>query len=165
MNNNRGSVLGFVIVVMMVLMILVTGALSLVASSSMRSQRRHNRAQAEMTAETMAEALAQEFINTSGNGSVCSLILEAVNQEPEITIPLEGLDPEMGAVTWEIYYNQEEGLLRIVVCVELGGIRKETAVVFRERTADESGNDGFSGAGSWEVLRFEDGRADEEELR
>lgn len=165
MKGKRGSVLGFVIMVMMVLMILVTAALSLAASSAMGSQRRHQQAQAELTAETMAEALALEFENSLGSNPVCSLIVETAVQEKDIIIPLDGLDPEMGTVTWRLQHDAEEALIRIVVCVELGGITRETAVVLKAGSGDDSENSGMNAAGSWEVLRFEDGSGREEELR
>lgn len=151
-----GSSMGFVIVVMMVMMILILAALSLAAAYVFRNEKLHNRIQADLTVRTVSEALVSDLQKPAEEGSVRAIIEAAAGASGEGTIRLEGLDEDMGAVTLDVHYNQEEGSLCVTVKVVLGDISREMKVVSDRETEQLPSAGRRKRDGEWTDFRYEE---------
>lgn len=154
----RGSALGVVIVIMMVMMILVTAALSLTASYGIRTQRYHNRIQAQLTARTTAEVVARDLQDKAKPGSIRSIIENLIDEELKAVLTVEGLDEQMGEVTLEAAYDKDTDRLEITVSTVLNEAEEEITIVFDYVAKSQKTAEGGEETGSWKLVRFEDGK-------
>lgn len=160
----RGSTLGWVVIVMMVLLIFLIAALTVTSSLVVRNQKSHQKAQAELTVNSLAQAFVKDINKQDG---IRQMLERAVLEGVEV-IALEGLDSDMGEVSLDISYEQEEERLFIRITAVLGAAKEQITVIVKCRIEDDMTEtayrtNGEKQASVWEVLEFREGK--EEGLR
>lgn len=140
----RGSTLGWVILVMMVIMILMMSALALSASHIYRHQRNHTRSQLNLTSLSVAGAIAQELEEPSGEGGFYPIMEAMLEDSNEGEVLVGGLDEKMGDVCLLYYFDGD--FLEITVRTSLGKETGETKLIMRRC---------FKGEHSvWEIMGY-----------
>lgn len=141
----RGSTLGWVILVIMVVMIWLMSALPMSSSHLYRYQRYHNRKQIQMTALSIASAMAEDLKHPSEEGSFGMLMEQMLEDGDEGEVPLNGLNDQMG--TASLRYNFDGERLVLTVQVQLGKESGETKLTMRKGTARD-------GSTAWVILGY-----------
>lgn len=146
-----GFVLGHVMILMMVLTMMVMMAAAFTSSYVSGGQRRRCRAQVAVTAKTMAKAVASDMENPPEEGSLRTILEEAI-KEGDTLLSLEGLDEDMGTAWLEIIYLEESGSLYVTVCAERMGAEEKITVGF-SRGMEQDGKTHKP----WELLGYQSG--------
>ena len=142
---SRGSALGWVMVVIMVVMILLMSALTMSASHLYRYQRYHNRRQVKMTAISVAKTAAAELVSASGESGFRNIMDRMLEDSEEGEVCLSGLDERMGEVCLQYSYDGKYLVLTVKVCLE-----KETGQTKLTMRKDGSRNSGET----WKLMGY-----------
>lgn len=149
----RGSTLGWVIIVMMVVMILLISALTISVSHTYRNQRTHSRRQAHITAVSVAQAFAEEVRSSSDKDGIQSVIKQLTDEDGAWKVRIEGLDSDMGEVDAELEVKKD--LLIITIRVFLKQEVEQVILTIRQAALQEGGI-------QWEVLSYGEKNREEE---
>lgn len=149
-----GFTLGWVMLVMMVVAILLMSVLTMSTSYTYRSLRSHNQRQAQLTAISVARAIADDFEEAADKGSIRNVLEQLMKKGDKGEVVCVGLDSDMGQVTIE--YKRNGQLLILTVRAVLEYAEELVVMTLKQGLGHEDEN-------RWEVLGYRAEKAEEDE--
>lgn len=142
--NKRGAVLGWVMAAMVVLTLLLVLSLTISARTMSHVRENRNLRQAELTAKSLAQAVASDLEGELAEGNLRFWLEEVVVGQGEVMIELTGLPEQMGRIELEGIYQEEEKRLSVTVSATLE--QAKAAVTVHMKQGEN---------GRWKTERFE----------
>lgn len=155
--NQKGAILGWVVVLLMVITLMTGAALSASFGYYNHVVQRSRRQQAAYTARSVAEVIAASLSQEPESGNLSMLLQEY----PGTVIEIEGLDEAMGTCTAEADYD-EDGNLSVTVTASAGGSSHSVTAGFRPIGGDWPDAESEDGYIKWELAEFRTGEEHEQ---
>lgn len=156
-NGEEGYVLGWVIIMVMILMILVTSILFASSAYYRQSFREYNDRQAYLTARSIVQTAAADFTG-GGSGELRDVILDELSElmgdDSDARLPIPEikfqLDSTMGTCTLNGSFMPDENCLMLTATAKKGGSTELMTVYLQHNPESEEE--------PWTVLGYERGK-------
>ncbi|MBT9777738.1 hypothetical protein GPL15_14635 [Clostridium sp. MCC353] len=154
-----GYVLGYFMILLMVIMIFITSVMSLSYGYYSRITKEKYRKQAFYTARSVAQAVAEEWVN---NGeTTAELMMEGFPDYGDIEI--SGLPKEMGTCILRTEYEEDTNRIYIWITADVMDQKGTAAAVLRYKMGSGA-DDAFADEGGWELAGYINGETKNDEI-